>query len=109
MKVSLRLDEDGAYGLTSRLALLEALESGVLDRLTCPECGAAGVSVWFTHPAANEYRTWFVCTNCSFSMRAQNSERPRFFCDSRIDERLEANDASVLKKNRKTGGLKDGR
>src|SRR5258708_6354723 len=70
-------------GLPARLALLQAANEGKLDGLRCPDCEADTVSVWFTHPAPDEYRTWFLCANCAFEMRAQNSGRPQHYCQER--------------------------
>jgi hypothetical protein len=54
-------------------------QAGRLDGLPCPRCRQEAVSVWFTHPAPAEFRTWFQCGNCDFEMRAQNSGRPPFY------------------------------
>lgn len=85
--------------VTERLKLLQALDSGVLDEIECPECHNHAVTVRFTQPRPHEIRTWFLCTKCSFRMRAQNSSVPRFFSVERVDEQLEAYDDNVL--NRK--------
>jgi hypothetical protein len=58
--------------LQDRLQLLRAEEAGQLEGLIGPRCKKSTVSVWFTHPTEREYRTWFLCENCDFSMRAQN-------------------------------------
>jgi transcription elongation factor Elf1 len=86
-----------------RIELLRLLESGLLDLLECPQCHKNSVSVRFTHPRINEYRTWFVCDHCSFSMRVQNSERPQHFLSERVDEQLEEYDSDVLLKKRLKG------
>ena len=72
-----------APDLKKQLALLHSADEGVLDHLQCPQCAQSCVSVWFTHPAPNEYRTWFVCENCNFETRAQNSGRPPFYSEER--------------------------
>ena len=82
--------------LTVRIGLLRTLESGVLDLIECPQCHKHTVSVWFTRPQEDQYRTWFLCAECSFEMRVQNSERPEYFSADRVDERLEAYDADIL-------------
>lgn len=69
--------------LKDQLRLLEAAAAGQLDGLSCPRCGKASVSVWFTQPVPNEYQTWFLCTKCDFEMRAQNSGRPAFYSENR--------------------------
>src|SRR5260370_41590087 len=66
-----------------RLALLQAANEGKLDGLPCPRCKAPKVSVWFTRPAENEYRTWFICDRCGFEMRAQNTGRPIHYSEDR--------------------------
>ena len=48
-------------GLLARLGLLRALESGLVNSIECPDCHEHSITVWFTHPSENEYRTWFVC------------------------------------------------
>jgi len=83
-----------------RVGLLRALESGLLEQIECPYCHNRSVSVRFTHPAETEYRTWFICEECSFKMRTQNSERPRYFSPDRIDIALEAYDLKILGKRR---------
>lgn len=60
----------------ARLLLVKAASEGKLDELRCPQCECQTVSVYFTRPAAAEYHTWFTCSNCDFSMRAQNAGKP---------------------------------
>lgn len=86
--------------LSIKLTLLRVLDSGVIDSIQCPQCLNGSVSVWFTHPLANEYRTWFTCEKCSFRMRVQNSERPRYFIEGRVDQRLDTYDTKILQKKR---------
>ena len=69
--------------LAGRVALLRAAAEGRLDGLPCPSCGRPCVSVWFTHPAEDLYRTWFVCSACGFEMRAQNAGRPPYYSEER--------------------------
>ena len=78
--------------LNRRVKLLRELESGQLDSLDCPSCDGQTVSVWFSHPGETEYRTWFVCSNCSFRMRAQNTTRPRFYSEERLSHELDVYD-----------------
>lgn len=66
-----------------RLGLLKAAAEGQLDELSCPQCGRDCVSVSFTRPTATEYHTWFVCAECGFSLRAQNSGIPAFYSEDR--------------------------
>jgi RNase P subunit RPR2 len=80
--------------LQDRLRLLEAEAAGDLDELLCPKCRKCTVSVWFTHPSKQEYRTWFVCDNCDFSMRAQNVGRPSHYSKER--DRTERKKGSKL-------------
>jgi predicted RNA-binding Zn-ribbon protein involved in translation (DUF1610 family) len=65
--------------LQGRLDLLRLEEAGQVTELPCPDCGRTCVSVWYTQRAPREYRTWFVCENCGFELRAQNAERPRHY------------------------------
>src|SRR5437667_2793064 len=67
----------------ARIALLRAAAEGKLNGLPCPRCAQLCVSVWFTHPAEELYRTWFVCAACGFEMRAQNSGRPPYYSEER--------------------------
>lgn len=78
--------------LEPRLALLRAATSGILTELSCPTCALATVSVRFTHPAPEEYRTWFVCSSCKFEMRTQDSGKPPHFAQGLIDLALEERD-----------------
>jgi hypothetical protein len=75
-----------------RVKLLHELESGRLDSLDCPSCHKQTVSVWFSHPRETEYRTWFVCSDCSFRMRAQNTTRPQFYSEERLSHELDVYD-----------------
>jgi hypothetical protein len=79
-----------------QLRLPEQAAIGRLDDLECPQCGHKAVSVWFTHPAANIYRTWFGCSHCNFITRAQNSTRPPFFSEARVRQDLEERDLVAL-------------
>ena len=78
----------------SRLAL--AAERGQFENLECPSCHAEKVCVWFTNPAADFYRTWFICSNCEFHTRAQNAQRPCFFTEERRHQDLEDRDRAIL-------------
>src|SRR5438067_572634 len=71
------------HEVAERLRLLRVVNEGPLDGLTCPKCTEPCVSVWFTHPAEREYRTWFLCSNCGFEMRAQNTGRPPHYSKER--------------------------
>src|SRR5207249_4907350 len=71
------------HDVAERLELLRAANEGQMGGLTCPKCGRPCVSVWFTHSTDREYRTWFICSNCDFEMRAQNSERPPRYSQER--------------------------
>jgi len=84
----------------SRVALVHCLASGKLESLECPKCNQSCVTVWFTHPLANEYRTWFLCSNCDFEMRVQNSEKPAHYSDERINHALEVRDREILEQRR---------
>lgn len=65
------------------VALAWMADAGQLDALPCPECHDSSVSVWFTHPAENEYRTWFICEKCGFQTRARNEGRPAHYSEAR--------------------------
>jgi hypothetical protein len=66
-----------------QIALFQAANEGQLEHLACPRCEQHTVSVWFTHPAPEEYRTWLLCENCDFEARAQNNGRPAFYSNER--------------------------
>ena len=72
------------------------LESGMFDSLPCPRCGNSSVSVWFTRPAKNTYRIWYVCEMCDFRTRAQCSERPQQYSEERRHVELENYDRELL-------------
>lgn len=74
---------DRIADVQARLLLVQAASEGKLDDLRCPQCQCQTVSVWFTHPADKEFHTWFLCSQCGFSMRAQNSERPEYYSAGR--------------------------
>jgi len=86
--------------VTNRLRLLRDLEFGQLESLDCPDCNKQAVSVWFSHPRRDVYRTWFVCSNCSFRMRARNSRRPKFYSDERLSHESDVYDDRLLKLTR---------
>lgn len=67
-----------------RLALVKSATSGVLADLECPSCRRKSVTVRSTHPVGSEYRTWFLCRSCDFTMRAQNSGVPAHFSQGRV-------------------------
>ena len=85
--------------LSLQLHLLSEAAAGHLEDLGCPKCRNAAVSVWFTHPAADVYRTWFICSDCDFHSRAQMAEKPAFFSEDRVSTDLEEKDLSILKKS----------
>lgn len=85
--------------LSLQLCLLNEADAGRLDDLECPQCRLEAVSVWFTHPAADVYRTWFICVNCDFHTRAQNTQKPSFFSEDRVSTQLEDKDLAILKRS----------
>lgn len=66
--------------------------------LDVPGCGLHGCdyAVFVIHHPV----TWFVCENCDFHLRLQNTERPPFFSSERVHEYLEAYDSDLLGKLR---------
>jgi RNase P subunit RPR2 len=72
-----------SHDVQARITLLEAANAGKMENLPCPQCNELCVSVWFTHPTKDEYRTWFTCLKCGFEMRAQNSGRPPYYSAER--------------------------
>jgi len=83
--------------VAKQIQLLNDARDGRLDKLDCPVCHEAAVSVWFTNPADETYRTWFLCGACDFCTRAQELERPHFFSDDRRRLDLEERDSEILK------------
>jgi hypothetical protein len=83
--------------LSSQLYLLQEAAIGHLDSLECPKCRHKAISVWFSHPGADTYRTWFICCDCDFHTRVQNTERPRFFSDDRVSTDLEERDLAIVR------------
>ena len=82
--------------LPEEMALLKSASSRVLDDLQCPLCAESSVSVWFTKPEPDSYRTWFVCRLCDFKLRVQNDGQPVFFTESRRNSDLERYDSQLL-------------
>jgi hypothetical protein len=74
--------------LAERLALLHEAETGRLEGLSCPRCGAHSVSVSFTRRAENDYWTWFTCNHCDFEMRAQGSRPAHYTPERERPERM---------------------
>jgi hypothetical protein len=85
--------------LSSHVRLMKGAAAGQLEDLECPTCGHAAVSAWFTHPEPDMYRTWFICSDCDFHSRAQNTERPVFFSEVHVCTDLEERDLSILKRS----------
>jgi hypothetical protein len=85
-------DRIGSY-----VSLVKAVDEGRLDCLVCPDCYRGAVSAWFTEPAEDEYRFWFLCTECEFHSRAHCVEKPRFFSEDRRRMDLEERDSSIFK------------
>jgi hypothetical protein len=83
--------------LAAHMRLLKEASIGKLQGLGCPSCRQDSVSVWFTHPGAEIYRTWFLCASCDFNSRALNSSKPDFFLDDRVRQDLEERDAAILR------------
>jgi hypothetical protein len=83
---------------SSLLLLVKESASGHLDNLDCPSCRRASVSVSFSCPAPEIYRTWFVCADCDFRTRVQNTTKPIFFSEDRVSEELEEKDKSILRR-----------
>jgi len=81
--------------LEAHMRLLQEAVLGRFDNLDCPSCRVATVSVWFSHPGQDEYRTWFLCGNCDFHTRVQNSARPAKFTEDRLKPDLERRDRSI--------------
>jgi hypothetical protein len=82
--------------LREHIQLLKAAEAGSLDEHVCPHCRKRANSVWFSNLAKDHFRTWFVCTECTFHTRAQNSDKPAFFSAERCYPDLKARDKSIL-------------
>ena len=85
--------------LSPQLHLLNEAAAGRLEDLECPTCRKTAVSVWFTHPASDTYRTWFICANCDFHTRVQNTERPQSFSQDRVNTNLEERDLSIFRQS----------
>jgi len=83
--------------LTAQMHLLQEADMGHLESLECPKCQHMAVSVWFSHPASDVYRTWFICANCEFHTRVQNAQKPRFFSDDRVSTELEERDLAIAR------------
>jgi hypothetical protein len=84
-------------GLERHIRLLKEADAGNLDNLECPNCRQPSVSVWFTNPVEDTYRTWLLCTKCSFHSHAINAVRPPFFSEKRRRADLKKQDRSILK------------
>ena len=89
-----------SHRLDAYLSLARAVESGALDSLECPDCHKLSVSVRFTQPQIGVYRTWFLCSECTFQTRVQDSGRPTRYSEDRVDKRLEDYDSDLLRKMR---------
>ena len=81
----------------SQTRLVSQAYAGQLDSLECPDCRHPAGSVWFAHPAANTYRTWFICADCDFHTRVQELTKPPFFSADRVSTDLQERDLLTLK------------
>jgi len=77
--------------------MVQQFDAGRFEGLACPECGVPAVDVWFTNPAVNQYRIWFVCMNCTFSSRVQHADKPKFFDENRVRSDLQEKDLQVIR------------
>jgi hypothetical protein len=82
--------------LNRQLALVKQATKGQFEHLECPDCRHASVSVWFTHPQPDEYRTWFICADCNFHTRVHNDSIPTNFTEDRVNSELKEMDESIL-------------
>jgi hypothetical protein len=92
------LNDSGAIRERVALHLELAKEAGKgrFERLHCPDCRENAVSVWFTNPAPDEYRVWFLGSRCEFHSRAQVNGRPSNYEESRQRLDLEERDRQVI-------------
>src|SRR5216683_3794666 len=70
-------------GMSSQLRLLQDAAAGRLDNLDCPNCEHAPVSVWFTHPAADTYRSGLSAVTVIFILVRRIQTNLVFFRRSR--------------------------
>jgi RNase P subunit RPR2 len=77
------MQQDPQRKLNEALTLAREALEGKLDELRCPKCEGQSVSVYFRRQTPKEYHTWFVCSNCDFSMRAQNYSKPEYYSEDR--------------------------
>jgi hypothetical protein len=87
-----------AHDISGYLKLLKEAAVGHFDGLQCPTCAESSVSAWFTNPAEDTYRTWFLCSSCNFHSRAQNAEKPPFYSEDRVRKDLEQLDRENFEK-----------
>lgn len=85
--------------LALQVQLVHEADIGHLDNLICPNCRHEAISVWFTHPAPDVYRTWFICADCDFHTRVQDLKRPTFFSDDRVSTELEERDLAIVRQS----------
>ena len=78
------------------LRLVKLTEHGRLTALPCPQCHKPEVFVWFTIPAPDHYRTWFVCESCDFHTRVQGTAKPKHFTQTRVKPKLDELDLASL-------------
>jgi hypothetical protein len=89
----------GRIGRAKAVVRLAAeANAGSLSGLRCPVCRRPSVGVWFSHPALEIYRIWFLCANCRFQTRAQNAGKPAYFSEERRRPDLEARDLERLRR-----------
>jgi len=80
--------------------MLWSLESGIFDCIECPKCGKCEMSAWFTNPAPNEFRTWFVCCSCGYESHTMNAVKPANFRADRIHLEFQKRDEEIVKQRK---------
>jgi Zn ribbon nucleic-acid-binding protein len=89
-----------ATDFSAHIQLLKEAVAGHLDGLKCPTCAESSVSAWFTNPAKDIYRTWFLCASCGFHSRVRDSEKPPFYSEDRVRNYLDGLDGEIVERKK---------
>jgi len=76
--------------------LLERTVTDEFDSLECPQCHQPSLSIWFTPPRKDHYRTSFVCSQCQLEARDIDRQMAGNYWEERMNRRLHAYDAELL-------------
>jgi hypothetical protein len=86
--VEYQVKADGDYA-RKVVRLLEMIEKGRHEGLTCPKCAYVGLTVSYTRSGEERYGIWLECPECGNIEHADRQGRPAGFEEGLIDHRFQ--------------------